>query len=274
MCPPLNAANDDLLHLEITPKRSSLSGQWRMICWFFQKKKRLCALSLFRTRLKQPRIKQILAMNKRSSRLLLQKSRSVMMMLAVWNKVGSGGEVGSCAAQAARSRNSSTSLQLIHLLIFSSSTGTSPQSCPCWFPALLSPLPSCSKFFTRPESKRVMTMSACNSRRGDRGDPVGEHLAEWSTPCNKDGRARPPLPASSHQEQRQLCQMWIYSTGTTLLNRKCIVVLIKQIQTLSCQEGIGGNQAQFKRKPSILAEAKDGAFSKFDPRLFKWSQKS
>ena len=214
-------------------------------------------------------------MNKRSSRLLLQKSRSVMMMLAVWNKVGSGGEVGSCAAQAARSRNSSTSLQLIHLLIFSSSTGTFPRSCHCSFPALLSPLPSCSKFFTRLESKRVnMTMSACNSRRGDRGDPVGEHLAEWSTPCNKDGRARPPLPASSHQEQRQLCQMWIYSTGTTLINRKCIVVLIKQIQTLSCQEGIGGNQAQFKRKPSILAEAKDGAFSKFDPRMYKGSQKS
>ena len=213
-------------------------------------------------------------MNKTNSRLLLQKSRSVMMMLAVWNKVGSGGEVGSCAAQAARSRNSSTSLQLIHLLIFSSSTGTSPQSCPCWFPALLSPLPSCSKFFTRLESKRVMTMSACNSRRGDRGDPVGEHLAEWSTPCNKDGRARPLLPASSHQDQRQLCQMWIYSTGTTLINRKCIVVLIKQIQTVSCEEGIGSNQAQFKRKPSILAEAKDGAFSKFDPRLYKGSQKS
>ena len=103
--------------------------------WFvdFSRKKRLCALSLFRTRLKQPRIKQILAMNKRSTRLLLQKSRSVMMMLAVWNKVGSGGEVGSCAAQAARSRNSSTSLQLIHLLIFSSSTGTFPRSCHCSF---------------------------------------------------------------------------------------------------------------------------------------------
>ena len=137
MCPPLNAANDDLLHLEITPKRSFLSGRWGMICWFFQKKC-LCALSLFRTRLKQPRIKQILALNKTTSRLLLQKTRSVMMMLAVWNKVGSGGEVGSCAAQAARSRNSSTSLQLIHPLIFSSSTGTYPQSCPCRFPLLFS----------------------------------------------------------------------------------------------------------------------------------------